>query len=157
MVFLVLGLSLTLLAFATTNLFIAIIVYLAFGIFWYKTYYLSKPILQRSPMPSVVLILQWPVVSLYETFTLRKVHEHPERFTVLYGDTGKSQFVTSPAGSEKFATYNEAVEFARKVAGETHVQAVIFDMAERGKAPMTGEPCEVMYYVSPSGEITRQN
>lgn len=89
--------------------------------------------------------------------TTQKVQEHPGRFMVRYGDTGESQFVTSPTGSEKFATYNEAVEFARKVAGETHVQAVIFDMVERGKAPMTGRPCEVMYFVSPSGEITRQN
>ena len=156
--FLVLGLSLTLLAYAITNFFLAIIVYIAFGIFWYRVYYLGKPIGQRSPMPSVVLILQWPLASLYDAFTLSEVQNHPGRFTVLYGDTRQSQFVTSPSGHSKFPTYyDEAVAFARKVAGETGIQAVIFDMAEHGKAPLTGEPCEVMYWVSPSGEVTRKN
>ena len=80
-----------------------------------------------------------------------------QRFVVHYGDTGESQFVQSSSGNASFTTYDEAVAFARKVAAETGIKAAMFDRAEQGKAPFTGEPCEVMYWVSPSGEVTRKN
>ncbi len=155
--FLVLGLLFIVIVYSLTNLVWTFVAYLCFGIFWFRVFHLSKPLLYRSavsPSSPFVLVLLWPVASVYSIYEHYRLSTQTERFTVLWGNTGASSII-STTHQTGFAAWEDAVNFASKEAGESGHPVTIRDMAVYGKEPLTGEATWAMYEVQPSGEIRR--
>lgn len=128
--------------------------YLLLGFVWYQIFWLAKPVTHRGPAPMFWLVLAWPYALLLGVRERSLLLKHPQRFTVLYGDTGQSKIVPTPF-QISFGSWDEALEFAKAEAAKSGHDAAISDMAEYGVSRHTGEPMCVMHSISPSGSVNR--
>ncbi len=152
--FLVLGLLFIAIVYSMTNLVWTFVIYLCFGIFWFRVFHLSKPLLYRPAVSPFVLVLLWPAASVYSIYEHYRLSTHPERFIVLWGGSGASSIIRT-AHQTGFAAWEDAMNFASKEAGESGHPVTIRDKAVYGKEPLTGEATWAMYEVQPSGETKR--
>ncbi len=141
--------------YAWTNVLGMVLGYLGLGVGWYQTYWLGKPVVYRGPVSPAFLIILWPLASLYAIYEDQCLLNHPQRFTVLYGDTGESSIIRCPSNRDSFASWEKAIAFARQEAAKSGYDVTVHDMANYGVVPLSGEVGTAMYTVSPSGEIKR--
>lgn len=161
LLYLAAGLWIIAILYSSTNIFWAAAVYLCAGFIWYSRYYLGKPSFSLSPYayhPVILLLLTllWPLGALYEAYGHYRLLRHPQRFLVLYGNTGESRLLQTPYQT-RFASWDKAIAFARKEAAQSGYPSLITDLAEYAKTPLLGNRDNVSYSVSPTGDIKRDN
>ncbi len=133
----------------------AAIAYLSAGLDYYF-------ILRRRPVPQwpqgmfslggiLLLILVWPF-TFYSLAYVDYFMKRPVRFTVYYGN--QTNDLSLGENRNSFASWEEAVAFARKQARESSRQVDIFDGLRYEKS-WGGRYCEIMYHVPPSGDVYR--
>jgi hypothetical protein len=133
----------------------ALAAYLAAGLVYYL-------IMRRRPVsqwPSamyslggmVYLLLVWPY-TFYSFAYVDYFMVRPVRFKIYYGN--QTDGLSLGENRNSFASWEEAVAFARKQARESSEQVDIFDGLRYEKS-WGGGYCEIMYHVAPSGDVYR--
>lgn len=153
--YLIVGLLVTVVVYTSVDPLLAVVTYIALGIGWYRTYWLSKPLVMRSPIGPAAPIGLWPLMCIHHAREMVVLTNHPERFTVAYGDTGKSAIIRDPAHHATFAGWEDALASAKNEAARSGHEVAVYDMATWGVAPITKEPTCATYAISPAGEVKR--